>query len=179
MSGASRRHGASMADKLGVELLLSLIAGNIGPDTIAWLRRGAATTLRSGADVSLDRALRLPTTPAAWRRFQRDLHLHAAADALQETDTHPNLARELTREWNTFVTRGPWLSWQDAGGPPESASRLRAALFYASRANGGRVLCEKHVKSIISRGNLSHAQFPPTRATLESIAMDFEESNAH
>lgn len=52
-------------------------------------------------------------------------------------------SNELEKEFNNFLSRGPWREWRDAGGPPSSASKLRAALFHVALENGGMSLSHK------------------------------------
>ena len=53
------------------------------------------------------------------------------------------LSNELEKELDIFMTRGPWKEWRDAGGPPDSASKLRTALFHVARENDDKSLSHK------------------------------------
>lgn len=149
-----------------VGLLLRAATGAFDDAVHHWIGKGLRTWLRAGGAIDLSRALRIPRNP---QRFLRDHYLCVAAGALKQTDDPPNLARALTREWNTFVTRGPWVAWRDAGGPPENASVLRSALYHATVASGGRVLGQRQLKTIISQGNIGRDQFPAACDTLQSF----------
>ena len=149
-----------------VDLLLRAARGHFDDEVTRWLSGALGSWFRAGGAIGLHRALHVPPNPA---RMLRDYWLRVAACALKQTDDPPNLARALTREWNTFVTRGPWVAWRDAGGPPENASVLRSALYHATVASGGRVLGQRQLKTIISQGNIGRDQFPAACDTLQSF----------
>lgn len=147
-------------------MLLRAATGAFDDAVHHWLGKGLRTWLRAGGAIDLSRALRIPRNP---QRFLRDHYLCVAAGALQEIDAPQNISVALTREWNVFVTRGPWGAWRDAGGPPENSSVLRGALYHATLASGGRVLCQRQIKNVISQRNIPLSQLPAAWNTIQPL----------
>ena len=112
------------------------------------LSRAVQSWVRDEGALSLQRHLGLPTRPAGLRRLRRDGHL---IDAAREIEAEGKWfgALELERQLRDFVSRGPWRSWRDDGGPPADASRLRRALFYAVRFGDGETLSAKQLVRIV------------------------------
>ena len=82
----------------------------------------------------------MPLTPARIKRYLRDLWLARAAAEVEASGAWSGCAR-LADEWQTFVSRGGWDASSDDKEPPvEITSRLRQALWWASRYNNGEAL---------------------------------------
>lgn len=138
------------------DLLLRAAAGSLDdPATRAWLAAGLRTWLRAGGQIDLPRALHLPPKPA---RLVRNYWLAEAARALLEDGEMQDVPGLLAREWTVFVSRGPWHSWRAEGRAPDSASRLRRALFEATRASNGRTLSARQLRNVV--GNFHPRKFP-------------------
>jgi hypothetical protein len=119
--------------------------GDVSPEIRRWLQDGVQRWIRAGGAIDLQRALRLPASPA---RLVRDHWLRLAAAELA-AEGAGDLPRRLAVEWARFVSRGPWLSWRARPQPPQDASRLRAALFHATWASGGRTLAHRRLREVL------------------------------
>lgn len=103
---------------------------------VAWFLRQIYRWVEDSSARPLEAYLALPTTAARRHRYRRDKWLTRAARQLDAPGPW-SLAHALKEELDMFASRGPWLAWCDDGAPPEGASELRTALFYAMRFNGG------------------------------------------
>lgn len=113
---------------------LRAVAGHIAE--VAEHLRAIDRWVEDGNARPLEAYLALPNTAARRRRYRRDKWLTRAARQLDAPGPW-SLAQALKEELDMFASRGPWLAWRDDGAPPEGASELRTALFYAMRFNGG------------------------------------------
>jgi len=112
-------------------LAQAVVAGDIDAEVLAWLQAAFRQRERQHAALSLDRYLRLPTFKAQ-RRQRRDYWISetlAHFDAPNASAKHERLHREL----GVFMSRGPWLSWLRAGGPPNDVSDDLRRLFEIAR----------------------------------------------
>lgn len=91
----------------------------------------------------MNRFLGLPTTGAQLHRAVRDFWLRKAALLLTD-GAELDIAR-LHQEFSTFITRGAWPSWRKLDLPPENASELRRALFFAAKFSDGETLCPRQM----------------------------------
>lgn len=136
----------STADPLA--LATRFASGDRSKEVLDALQAGFVTWARAGGTLSLERALRLPTTPGRARRLQRDFWLRKVADLMGEPT--PWLASvAVVRELDQFLTRGPWRVWRDLSAPPTEASELRTALFWLAKSNGGRSITPRQVSRIV------------------------------
>lgn len=104
-----------------------------------WVQSGFARWMRCGGVVPLERCLGLPKTRKQAKRRECDYWLKKAALMLNKGTPHATL-NALADELDAFVSRGPWRVWQALPAPPEGASELRTALFYAVKANDGKTI---------------------------------------
>lgn len=111
------------------------------------LHRAARVWLESNGGVPFERCLRLPTTPDAFRRMQRDVWLCEAAKLIN-AQSDWEVSTRLFEKWNTFLSRGIWREIRDDPEPPSAIPRLELALFFASRLNRGRSLGERQLYRI-------------------------------
>lgn len=131
-----------------LDLADRLALGVIDDEAAHWVRRGFAAWVRSGGAVPLERCLGLPKTRFQSKLRTRDHWLGYAAMLLDKGSTWAT-AVALADELETFVSRGPWRVWQALEGPPADASELRTALFFATKANDGKTLSERHLARVI------------------------------
>lgn len=117
-------------------------------EDIEWMGQAIAAYLGTGGDIPLARCLNLPTTNTGWRKLNRDRWLCKAA-ALLATDGTWAGSQKLEAEWTKFIVRGPWKQWQDDAAPPDHATALSEALFYATRLNRGQGLDAKQLCRIV------------------------------
>lgn len=113
--------------------VLEFAAGQPSDAAIAWAQKGFGIWVIEPA-LSVEQCLRLPTTPAKRRLMLRNLWLAEAA-AVVARDTFWERCVAVSDELNTFLTRGPWLTWRKGRYPPAEASSLRRALFHVLKAN--------------------------------------------
>jgi hypothetical protein len=146
-------------------LLIRVLAGDTAEEVTAWMTDGLRRWVRADGSIDLHRAFGLPPTP--WRVL-RDYWLRQAATALADSGETGDLSAPLADEWNVFVLRCPWRRWRDVGGPPADASPLRAALFRATVAAGGKTLGARQLRNVL--GNFSGEKFPQDAGTMVSIA---------
>lgn len=92
----------------------------------------------------MQRYARLPTTGPGLARASRNLWFRRAADWLGD-DTKFIKAHKLHVEFEKFLTRGPGLAWSELKDPPNDASELRKALFYAAKFAGGESISEQTI----------------------------------
>lgn len=98
-----------------------------------WLARGFQTWLRAGGAIPLERCLRLGATPAVICRARRNAAIRRAW-ALLPPGSDRARAERLATELRRFTT-AVLPTWQEAGGAPAGASRLRQALAEAATAD--------------------------------------------
>lgn len=89
--------------------------------------------------LKLQRYLKLPSTPLQRRHYLRDRWLARAAEEVEAPGIWTG-ALALVSAMESFVSRGPFARWRDAGGPPEGAASFDKSLFHALELNGGRCL---------------------------------------
>ncbi|MBC7619475.1 MAG: hypothetical protein H7293_10915 [Candidatus Saccharibacteria bacterium] len=64
-------------------------------------------------------------------------------------------SKEMEKEFNNFLSRGPWKEWRDIGAPPPEASKLRFALFHIALENWcGQSLSYKTFYRVLRDANL-------------------------
>lgn len=114
----------------------NVAAGRIGPAEIAQLQRGFSGWLVSGGAVPLETCLHLPQTKKGFARANRDVWLRRA---WQLTDANEPWLKScaLAAEMADFAAR-IWPEWGKDNRPPERASALRSALFWAMKT-GARI----------------------------------------
>lgn len=139
-------------------MALARFAAGIATDADLRLMRTAIDGyLSNSGTIPLERYLRLPNTHTAWRKSRRDSWLCKAAELI-EADGHWTAAQKLEAEWNRFLTRGSWQVWRDDDAPPEYATPLSEALFYATRLNRSQSLNAKQISRIV--GHIFKAKSP-------------------
>jgi hypothetical protein len=141
------RDGAAISCTEPLVLLAKFTDGLATPFEVEWLRDGFAAFLSMEGAVPLERCLRLPTTIASWRRARRDSWLMKAA-AVIDADDSATGSLKLQKEWNIFLSRGPWLAWKEEAGPPPNTVALQEALFWASRLSRSKSLGAKQIERI-------------------------------
>lgn len=116
-----------------IALLHRLITSQ-GTDAEAaeWAASGLASWLRLDGQVSLQRALGLGANTDRVRRAIRDLWLREAA-ALLDHLTPWGRAKELCAAGDKFERR-VWPCWRGEDCPPNYATPLQGALFFALKA---------------------------------------------
>ena len=117
-----------------IEFAARCASGSDGESEGRWMRNGLAAWLRSGCTKSLERCLHLPSTEAERKRMLRNFWIVEAAAQMPASSEFAQ-SKELEREFNNFLSRGPWKAWRDIGEPPPGASKLRAALFHIAHEN--------------------------------------------
>lgn len=110
----------------------------------SWVQSGFARWMRCGGSVPLERCLGLPKTRRQAKLRERDHWLKQAAMLLNQ-GTQYAIMNALADELEAFVSRGPWRVWQSLSAPPEGASELRTALFYAVKANDGKTIAARQL----------------------------------
>jgi|GEM_PF-6616982 len=125
-----------------IELAAKMANGDFDHRVLRWAKKSFAVFVRNGATVPLGRCFGLPSAPQRWRLAKRNNWLIQAAEEV------PN-AHQLAYEYDTFLSRGPWLAWRDLSAVPDGTSRLRTALFHAAKANKGKSLSRKQIWRIV------------------------------
>lgn len=143
-----RRVGTGLGDDDPVARMVRIADGRPSAVDLMALRNGFTAYLNGAGDLSLERCLRMPTTWKAWRRAQRDYWLCQAAQHVDANGTWSGCV-SLEREWETFLSRGPWRQWRDDASPPDGTSKLSSALFFASRYNRGCALVARQLDRIV------------------------------
>ncbi|WP_395055720.1 hypothetical protein [Polaromonas sp.] len=138
-----------------IEFATRCAGGRDGESEARWLRNGLEAWLRGGCTKSLERCLHLPSTEAERKRMLRNFWIAKAAAQMPASSEFAQ-AKELEREFNNFLSRGPWREWRDIGEPPTEASKLRAALFHIARENRcGQSLSYKTFYRVLRDANCS------------------------
>lgn len=119
------------------------LAGGHIPE-VRWILDNVARWVRDGVEDSQARPLQsylgLPATAARCKRHLRDEWLVKAATEIEAPGAWSGCC-QLATEWLIFVARGGWDGRSDNNGPPaDITSRLRLALWWATRYNGGEAL---------------------------------------
>jgi len=123
-------------------------------------REGFMKWLDETNSLSLERCLGLPSTKAKRLDALRAGWLCEAARYIDAPNPTQGVD-QLRREWDTFVSRGPWRFWRDDEHPPDDAPRLDRALFYASKFTGGKTLSGRHLRRIVGHAFPEKRQAPP------------------
>ena len=131
-----------------LQACMRFVDGKPTAEDIAWIGKALAAYLGKGGEIPLARCLRLPTTHTGWRKLNRDRWLCKAA-ALIDSDGIWTGSQKLESEWTKFILRGPWKQWQDDDAPPDHATGLSEALFYATRLNRSQGLDAKQLCRIV------------------------------
>jgi hypothetical protein len=108
--------------------------------------RWARDALQDGRRRPLETYLRLPRSPAALKRYMRDIWLACAIETI-EADGEWSACVRLANEWDKFISRGGWQQSRDCAEPPFS-SRLRNALWHATRYNDGQAVGERQLAKL-------------------------------
>lgn len=137
-------------ERIGGGKLLEALAN--GKPTMAayqslWF--AAQMWLADSRDIPMERYAGLPATGPSLRRATRNLWLRHAALLVPPNTSEP-VAQALHREWESFLSRGPWLAWRPHRSPPPEASALRQALFFASKLNNGDSVCLRTVQRALA-----------------------------
>ena len=134
---------------LGAELLEALVKNRPSPAAQKALWMAGMNWVADGGVIPMHLYLRLPSTPAKVAQATRDFWLSEAANLIDAPSVYKKAAA-LHVELNTFVTRGPWRSWESLRSPPEDASELRKRLFYAMKFGKGKIIEERQIHRILS-----------------------------
>ena len=161
----------------GLDLIERIAAGDFAPDVKARLRECMAAYLLAGAEVSMERCMRVPNTPHRVRLAQRDAWIRRAALLMKSRSSHA-AAIALEGELYRFVTRGRWAQLQGLRAPPEGLASLTVCLFHIARLNDGDTLSSKQIHRLIRR------EFPekcptdaPTIEPIETTPGDRQQEN--
>jgi hypothetical protein len=127
-----------------------LIAGIGTPADVEWMLERLATWARAGGVVSLERIMRLPQSPKAHLRLQRNRWLCEAVKYVK-TPTSRGVAQALCDALNEFLSSGIWLAWRKLQEPPQDASALRRALFHVAKCNGGAPISVKTINRVMDK----------------------------
>lgn len=133
------------------ELAQRLASGCFDSDVLGWMQQGLAIWVREGGQIPLERCLHLPNTLRRTRLIQRNHWLCEAAKAL-DCSTSWSAALQLSKELDSFLSRGTWHAWQELDCPPEGASCLRKALFHVAKTRGGKSLTARQIDRCIGHG---------------------------
>lgn len=125
---------------------LRFVDGAPTKDDIQWIGRGFAACLVDMGAVPLERCLRLPTTATKWRELRRDQSLCMAASLIDAEGSWAG-AKMLESKWNQFIAIR-WPMWGDDECPPDYATPLSVALFWATRTNRSQGLGAKQLHRI-------------------------------
>ena len=155
MSMGDRPDGFETIERMRAE------AGNV--PAVAEFLRAIDRWVEDGSARPLEVYLVLPNTAARRHRYRRDKWLTRAARHLDATGPW-SLAHALKEKLDMFASRGPWLAWRDDGAPPEGASELRTALFYAMTFNDGEDLSVRTLHRIVR-----HVSTEKWRATSPTV----------
>lgn len=135
----------------GAAPLLAIVRftdGGLTDSDMELLQRGYDTWLNAGGAIPLERCLGLPSTHNGLRKLRRD-HWLCKAASLIDADGSTTGSQQLETEWNTFLSRGPWIIWRDDAEPPPDATPLSVALFWATRYNRSESLTARHIARIV------------------------------
>lgn len=134
-----------------IEMIRRFAGRRATPADLDAMAKACGGLLRDhGAGPSLEQRLRLPTTAAKWRAASRDLWISEAARHAPQAAGPTAFCRALHRDWEQFITRGPWRQWRDELEPPTDASQFSRALFHATRENDGESLCAKQLGRVLA-----------------------------
>lgn len=116
-------------------------------------RDAVRSWFRSGCSRPIEVFLKLPTTPKAYERMQRDLALHDAARRLRvEGMSSWRLAGEVAAELNRFLSPpGNWPAWRDMALAPDYASPPKKALFMVAKFNAGKSLSQQQIYNLLQK----------------------------
>lgn len=131
-----------------VSRIARIAGGQPSASDIAWLQQMFDLHLRDNGSIPLERRLGLPTTFDKWRLFNRDMYLCQAALCI-EADGAWSGAQKLEAEWTRFIDRGGWRFWRTDLHPPEEATQLSKALFYATQENRSESLSAQQIYRIV------------------------------
>lgn len=135
-------------DADALEMIERIAAGDFAHDVLTWLRQRMATYLLAGAEVSMERCMRVPNTPHRVRLAQRDAWIRRAALLMKSRSSHA-AAAALEGELFRFLTRGRWAQLQGLNAPPEGLASLTVCLFHIARLNDGDTLSSKQIHRLI------------------------------
>ncbi len=137
-----------------IDMMFRLAGGDgITDFDLCQLRLAAKAWVKSNGEVSMERALKLPTTPEKHRQSQRDRWLVEAIKLLPEyhlprsEKSNQAVIDRLELEWKEFVCRSAmWRLHRDNGEPPRDTAPFLRCLFFATSLNRGEALGGKQIK---------------------------------
>ncbi|MDP1649652.1 MAG: hypothetical protein Q8M01_15830 [Rubrivivax sp.] len=139
-----------MTEPAHAEALAARLArGEVDAEALRWMRDGFAAWSRAGGEVSLERCLRLRSTPFQRRVRQRNAWLSELARLVDAEPGEGPIARRVHGAWESFLSRGPWRSWRDLDTPPAGAAELHVALYWCSKFNDGDSLSVWHIHDLL------------------------------
>lgn len=150
----------------GLKMIERIAAGDFAPDVQKRLRECMAAYLLAGAEVSMERCMRVPNTPHRVRLAQRDAWIRKAALTLENRSSHA-AATDLESELRRFVTRGRWAQLQGFKTPPEGLAPLTVCLFHIARLNDGETLSSRQIHRLIRHE--FPEKCPPDTPTIEPV----------
>lgn len=153
--------------RAGMAELWRFAQGTETPAELRELRRAVRSFFRFEGQIPLTRILHMPASHAGFRKATRNEYLVQAAKLVHVPPGASGVDR-LYCVWQVFVTRGPWREWRDDAEPPQDASDLQSALFYATRytaeRDGSRYLDARQLRRIV--GHIFIEKCHATRLTI-------------
>lgn len=113
----------------------------------AWVLQGFDNWIKAGGALSLEQSFGI--TYRRLCRFQRDEALRNAMSMIDANNIWIG-SKKLEKEWNRFMTCGLWNAWRVNLTPPPEASKLHAALFWATLNNNSQSLTAARIRQILS-----------------------------
>lgn len=130
-TGVELERHAVTRRSLAVFYLSAAREGNFSAPVREWLNRGIDAWVRSGSKLPLERCLGLPGTAMQLQLALRDLYLRRASSYFLGTTA--DQARALAKYAAEFQC-DLWPAWKNYPGPPERASALACAVYFALKA---------------------------------------------
>ena len=146
---AASTPASSVADESSepIAALRRFAFGEPSPADIELMRKGFKGYINCDGEVPLERCLGLPRTPNGRRVGQRNRRLMEIAQLIEGDKSWAGCG-VIEDMWSAFVSRGVWRTWQAFDQPPDSATAIEVALFYATRNNNGVVLVQQQIHRI-------------------------------
>jgi hypothetical protein len=130
-------------------LVVRFAAGAPTAADIDLVCRAMQARLRSEGEITIDRALRLPSTEGKEVRARRDACLRLAALELGAPTAYL-ASKALEVEWRRFRTSEFWSEHRGPAQPPEHATALQKALFEATVLSKGRTMSARQIQRAIT-----------------------------
>ncbi len=132
------------------DLALRVAAGEFDQAVRDWLSAGFRAAIDAEGAVPFDRCLRLPRSTKKFQKMQRNRWL---VDLARATEAPCSWARAVavSKQLDTFLSRGDWRAWRHLKDPPPGTSNLQTALFYVARFNDGRGLDPRTVLRVVGQ----------------------------